>query len=161
MVASARVACDIVGLVERSRLGLVRCKDAEHFAWALLHFDLGDAGPHALDVARERVLEQVLPRTVQPLLLCQLGPFSKGVPCQLVDLFTVHAMRVGHYDVYVVARVPDVIIDKQPLCVPYNKISDSLYKLVAWPRVAAASADVGLDGAQCNSHTEKNSFDIV
>ena len=74
-----------------------------------------------------------------------------------MDLLVIHAARVGHYDVYVIAGITEIIIDKQSLCVSGNKISDGPDEFFAWTCVTPDSSNVGLDCADCDPHTETNS----
>src|SRR6185503_15485457 len=139
--------------IERTRLGLVGSKNAKDLAWPFFHFNLGHTWTHALHVARERILEKVLAGTIKSLVLRNLGALGKGIPCKFVNFFIVGPLRMGHDNVYIVSGIPDIVIDEQPLCALCNKILDTCDKLVTWLRVAAYSADIGLDGTQCNSHT--------
>src|SRR5262249_52855010 len=58
--------------IEGSRVGLVHHEYDDWLGAALDEFEFGHAGAHAADVARERVLEQILPRPVQLELLGDL-----------------------------------------------------------------------------------------
>jgi len=52
----------------------------------MVEFELGHARTGASDVARERINQKILARTVQAELLGDLGRFEKSVPGELVDM---------------------------------------------------------------------------
>ena len=61
-------------------IGLVGGEHHERLVGPLLEFELGRSRPQAADIAREGVLQKVLPGAVEALLLGDFGAGHEGVP---------------------------------------------------------------------------------
>ncbi len=98
-------------VIPRAGFGLVGHEDQDRVRTPFLKLHLGDTGPHTLDVAAERIGEQILACTIEFHLLCDVRTFHEDVPCEFVDLFVILALRVRHDQLEVVAAVGDVRVD--------------------------------------------------
>ena len=108
-VGEGEVERQVVG----AGIGLVGGEEEEGLVRAFVELDLGDRRAHAVHVAGERVLEQVLAGAVQTLLLGHCGRRHERVPGELVHFRVAAAARMRHQDRDVVAGVRDAAVDEQ------------------------------------------------
>ncbi len=85
----------VKGQIPSPRLSLVCQEHYQRFRRPFLKFHLRDTRPHPLDVAGERICQQVLACAVKLQLAGDLGSFHKCVPSQFVDCGAIGALVMG------------------------------------------------------------------
>jgi hypothetical protein len=108
--------------------------------------------PH---VAREGILQQVLPRAIQSLRLGDARAVDERVPGELVDARIAGAVRVGHEDGDVVAGEPHPMVEQQALCTLAHVAPDAIEQGMRGGEVPADGPDVRLDHAERGFHVPR------
>ncbi len=132
-------------VVPRPRLGLIGHEDQHRVRTPLFKLHLGDAGPHPLDVAAERICEQVLAGAVEFHLFRKLGTFHEDIPRQFVDLLVVLALRVRHDQLKVITAVGDVGVDDGAALCLFKSPGGHLEELRVGAGVPRKTADICFD----------------
>ena len=137
------------GQIPRSRRRLVRHKNQDRLGRAFFKFHFGDAGTLSLDVAGERIREQVLARAIQMKLFGDLRAAGERVPREAVNLDVIHAERVREDQLQIVAAGGHVIINQQSIAFCGGETGICRFDERGMDsRVSNPSTNVGLDDAE-------------
>ena len=90
----------------------------------------------------EGVGEQILPGPVELKTACHLSGFQEGIPCELVDLFVIFSLLVGHDELQVIAAAHDMKIGEESL---FLSLVQHLLPLFQYLGVRAGMAHVAAD----------------